>query len=132
MKNQIKSYLKLKINVHNHTFWISRAIMKKAKNVIVNNKINWIINFGLKFLINRDREILSAFSLFFIADIQCFRFVKIYMMRIAMKTNNIISFQIQTKVRNFPFRPSLNVMNVCKKNCNRSHITKILHNIQTR
>ena len=47
-------------------------------------------------------------------------------------TRRINSFHIQNNVQNVPSRPSLNVTNVCKKNCNKSHITNILHNKTSR
>ena len=74
------------------------------------------------------RDILSVFSLFFMALIRHFRLDKIYRNRIITKISSINSFHIQNKVQIFPSRPSLNVTKVCKKNCNKSPITNILHN----
>ena len=80
------------------------------------------------FFSNELHVILSVFSLFFIALIRHFRLVKMYQSNIMMKIRSINSFHIQNNVQNFPSRPSLNVTKVCKKNCNKSQITKILHN----
>lgn len=96
--------------------------------VIKNNRMNCMINFDCVFFSNKFRVILSVFSLFFIALIRHCRFVKIYRSSITMNKSNINSFHIQNSVQNFPSRPSLKVTKVCKKNCNRSQITKILHN----
>ncbi len=56
------------------------------------------------------------------------RLVKIYRNSIITKIKSINSFHIRNIVQNFPSRPSLNVTKVCKKNCNKSQITNILHN----
>ncbi len=128
MKNQNKSYFALKTKALiqvccNHTAKSSRIIV-----VIMNINMNWIMNFDSMFLSNNFQVILSVFSLFFMALIRHFKFVKMYRSSITININNINSFHIQNNVRNLPSRPSLNVTNVCKKNCNKSQITKILHN----
>ena len=68
------------------------------------------------------------FSLFLIPFIRHFKFTEIYHTIDIRNINSINSFHIQNSVQNFPSRPSLKVTNVCRKNCNNSHITKILHN----
>ena len=68
------------------------------------------------------------FSLFFIDFIRCLKLAEIYRIIDTKNISNINSFHIRNSVRNFPSRPSLNVINVCKKNCNKSQITNILHN----
>jgi len=80
------------------------------------------------FFSSKFQVILSVFSLFFTALIRHFKLVKTYRISVMTNINNMNSFHIQTKVQNFPSRPSLNVTKVCKKNCSKSQITKILHN----
>lgn len=87
-----------------------------------------MINFDCMFFSNNCRVILSAFSLFLIAEIRHFRFTMVYRNNVIIKIRSINSFHIQNSVQNLPSRPSLNVMKVCRKNCNKSQITKILHN----
>ena len=74
------------------------------------------------------RDILSVFSLFLTILIRHFRFIKTYRTNITTNINSINSFHIRNNVQNFPSRHSLNVIKVCRKNCNKSQITKILHN----
>ena len=77
---------------------------------------------------NNFHVILSEFSLFFTVLIRHFKFANIYRIRVVTKIRRMNSFHIRTNVQNFPSRPSLKVTKVCKKNCNRSQITNILHN----
>jgi hypothetical protein len=128
IKNHIISYLKLKKNAHNHTFWIQIARKKKIINVIENISKNWIINSDFIFFRIIFREICSICSLFFIIVIHSFRWDNVYRSRIITKTNSINSFHIRNNVQNFPSRQSLNVTKVCKKNWRRSPIINILHN----
>ena len=127
MKNQNKSYLALKTNALNQTCCSHTAKSNKITVVIMKLRINWIMNFDWIFFNSNCRVILSVFSLFFIALIHHFRLVKIYRNKIIINVNNMNSFHIRNSVQNLPSRPSLNVTNVCKKNCNSSQITKILH-----
>ena len=68
------------------------------------------------------------FSLFFISFIRHFRCVDMYRSSVIIKNSIMNSFHIRNNVQNFQFRHSLNVINVCKKNCSSNQITKILHN----
>ena len=61
-----------------------------------------------------------------------FRLDKMYRSSITTNISNINSFHIRNKVQNFPSHHNLNVTKVCKKNCNKSQITKILHSKLTR
>ena len=61
------------------------------------------------------------------ALIRHFKLFKMYRSRIIMNNKSINSFHIRNNVQNVPSRPSWNVTKVCKKNCNRSQITNILH-----
>ena len=79
------------------------------------------------FFSNNFRVTLSVFSLFFTDLIRHFRFAKMYRNRTATKRRSINSFHIRNSVQNFPSRSSLKVTKVCKKNCNKSQITNILH-----
>ena len=128
MKNQNKSYLALKTKALNQTCCSHTAKSNKINVVIKKLRINWITNFDWMFFSKSCRVILSVFSLFFIVLIHHFRLAKIYRSRITINANNMNSFHIRNSVQNFPSRPSLNVIKVCKKNCNKSQITKILHN----
>ncbi len=60
--------------------------------------------------------------------IRHFKFAKMYRSIIITKIRSINSFHIQNNVQNLPSRPSSKVTKVCKKNCNKSQITNILHN----
>ena len=80
------------------------------------------------FFSNNFRDILSVFSLFFTIFIHHFRLDEIYRSNITININNMNSFHIQNSVQNFPSRHNLKVTKVCKKNCSKSQITKILHN----
>ena len=128
MKNQIKSYFALKTKALIQTCWNTTAKSSKTIVVIININMNWIMNFDSMFLSNNFQVILSVFSLFFIAVTHHFRLAETYRNMITIKSSIINSFHIQNRVQNLPFRPSLNVMKVCKKNCNKSQITNILHN----
>jgi len=128
MKNHNKSYLALKTKALNQTCCSHTAKSNKITVVIMKLRINWITNFDWMFFSKSCRVILSVFSLFFIVLIHHFRLAKMYRSRITINANNMNSFHIQNNVQNFPSRPSLNVTKVCKKNCNKSQITKILHN----
>lgn len=72
--------------------------------------------------------IFSTCSLFFIALVHFLMFAKKYRINITTNNSRINSFHIQNKVQNFPSRHNLKVTNVCRKNCNKSQITNILHN----
>ena len=128
MKNQNKSYFVLKMKALIHVSCSHIARSSKTIVVIIKQKMNWITNFDSIFLSNNFRVTLSVFSLFFMAFIHHFRLAKIYRIRIIMNNKSINSFHIQNNVQNFPSRHSLNVTKVCKKNCNKSQITNILHN----
>ena len=132
MKNQNKSYFALRTNALIQTCWSHTARSNKTTVVITKHRMNWIINFDSMFLSNNFHVTLSVFSLFFTALIRHFLLAKIYRNRITTKIRSINSFHIQTKVQNPPSRPSWNVTKVCKKNCNKSQITKILHSKLTR
>ena len=128
IKNHIKSYFILNIRALIHTCWINKANNKKINVVIKNIQIYCTINFHLIFFNIMDQVTCLVFSLFFICLIHFFMFAEIYRIMDIKNTRRINSFHIQKIVQNFPSRPSLNVTNVCKKNCNKSHITNILHN----
>ena len=132
MKNHNKSYFALSTKALIHTCCSHTAKSSKTMVVIIKHKMNCTTNFDSTFLSNNFRVTLSVFSLFFTAFIRHFRLAKIYRSRIAMNNNSINSFHIQNNVQNFPSRPSWNVTKVCKKNCNKSQITNILHNKTTR
>jgi hypothetical protein len=127
IKNQNKSYFALNMKALIQTCCNHIAKSDKTMVVIIKIKINWIINLDSTFFSNNFQVILSVLSLFFTALIRCFRFVKIYRNRITTKRSSINSFHIRSSVQNLPFRPSLKVTKVCKKNCNKSQITNILH-----
>lgn len=80
------------------------------------------------FFNNNSRLILLVFSLFFMPLIHHFKLSDTYRSRITMNNKSINSFHIQKNVQNLPFRHNWKVTKVCKKNCNRSQITNILHN----
>ena len=128
MKNQNKSYFALKTKALIHTCWTKTA--RRSKTTVATKKIsmNWITNFDWTFFSSSFRDILSVFSLFLTVLIHHFRFAKTYRSSITMNINNINSFHIRNNVQNFPSRHSLNVTKVCRKNCNKSQIIKILHN----
>ena len=86
------------------------------------------MNFDLMFFISNARVIFSDFSLFLIDFIRHFRFVNTYRSIVTRNISKINSFHIQNNVQNLPSRHSLNVTKVCRKNCNNSQITNILHN----
>lgn len=88
--------------------------------------INCIKNFDWIFFNSIFRVILSVFSLFFIDFIRHFKFVRMYRSTATTRNNRINSFHIRNNVQNFQSRHNLNVMNVCKKNCNNNQITNIL------
>ena len=127
IKNHIKSYFILNISALIHTCWINKASSKKIIVVIKNIQIYCIINFHLIFFNIRDQVTFFVFSLFFICLIHFFILTEIYRIMDMINIKRINSFHIQNKVQNVPSRPSLNVTNVCKKNCNNSQITNILH-----
>lgn len=128
MKNQNRSYFALKTKAFIQTCW--NNIAKNSKTIIVTKKLstNWMTNFDWIFFSNNFRDILSVFSLFFTALIHHFKFDRIYRSNITININKMNSFHIRNSVQNFPSRHSLNVTKVWRKNCNRSQITKILHN----
>ena len=128
MKNQNKSYFALKTKALIQTCCSHTAKSSRTMLVIRKIIINCTINFDWIFFINNFRVTLSVFSLFFTALIRHFRFAKMYRSSITMNINNMNSFHIQNNVQNLPSRPSLNVTKVCRKNCSKSQITKILHN----
>ena len=128
IKNQNRSYFALKMKAFIQTCWIQIAKSKKTNVVIINIRMNWMINFDCVFFNNNFRVILLIFSLFFIALIRHFRCVKTYRSIITMNISNINSFHIQISVQIFPSRHNLKVTKVCKKNCSKSQITNILHN----
>ena len=127
IKNQNKSYFALKMKALIQTCWSHTARSNKTMIVIMKVKINWITNFDSTFFSNNFHVTLSVFSLFFMDLIRHFRFAKIYRNRTTTKRRSMNSFHIRSSVQNLPSRPSLNVMKVCKKNCNKSQITNILH-----
>ena len=127
IKNQIKSYLALRTNAFIHTRCINTAKSSNMMVVDIKIKINCIMNLDFEFFINNDCVIFSVFSLFFMILIQVFAFAKKYRINITANISSINSFHIRNKVQNFPFRHSLNVTKVCKKNCSSNPITKILH-----
>jgi len=88
--------------------------------------INCIINFDWIFFNSKFRVILFVFSLFLIDFIRHFKFVRMYRSTAITKNNRMNSFHIRNNVQNFQSRHNLNVMNVCKKNCNNNQITNIL------
>lgn len=104
------------------------AKSNKTTAVIINRKINWITNFDSILFNNIFQVILLLFSLFFIALIRHLKLFRVYRSRIMMNNRSINSFHIRNSVQNLPSRHSLKVTKVCKKNCNRSQITNILHN----
>ena len=132
MKNQNKSYFALSVNALIHT--CCRHTAKSRNTIIVATKIsrNCTINLDSVFFNSIFQVILSVCSLFFIALIRHLKFVKTYRSNIITKVRSINSFHIRNSVRNWPSRPNLKVTKVCKKNCNKSHITNILHNKPTR
>ena len=111
-----------------HTCWINNASNKKINVVIKNTQMYCIINFHLVFFNIIDRVTSLVFSLFFICLIHFFILTEIYRIMDIRNTRRINSFHIQNNVQNLPSRPSLKVTKVCKKNCNKSQITNILHN----
>jgi len=127
MKNQNKSYFALNMKALIQTCCNHIAKSDKITVVITKIKINWITNFDSMFFSNKFQVTLSVFSLFFVDLIRHFRFAKIYRNRTTTKRRSINSFHIRNSVQNFPSRPSLKVTKVCKKNCNKSQITNILH-----
>lgn len=128
IKNHNKSYLALKTKALIQTCCNHIAKIKKNTHVIMKISMNCIMNFDLIFFNNTFQVISFVCSLFFIALVHHFKFVSIYRRSTTTNINNINSFHIQKIVQNFQFRPSSNVTKVCKKNCNNSHITNILHN----
>ena len=80
------------------------------------------------FFSNNFRVISFVCSLFFMAFVRDFKFDKTYRNNTIMNINSMNSFHIRNSVQNFPSRPNLNVIKVCRKNCNNSQITKILQN----
>ena len=128
MKNQNKSYFALSVNALIHT--CCRHTAKSRNIIIVATKIsrNWTINFDSVFFNSNFQVILSVCSLFFIALIRHLKLVKTYRSNIITKVRSINSFHIRNNVQNFPSRHSWKVTKVCKKNCNKSQITNILHN----
>jgi len=128
MKNQNKSYFALSMNALTQTCCNHIAKSNKITVVIIKIKMNCIINFDWIFFSNNFRVILSVFSLFFMVLIRHFILSDTYRSRITINNNSINSFHIQNSVQNLPSRPSSKVTKVCKKNCNKSQITNILHN----
>ena len=128
IKNQNKSYLALRRNALNHIVCRDTANNNRTTVVVINDIMNWNTNFHLIFLSNNLHVILSVFSLFFIELSHTFRFASMYRSNITANIANINSFHIQKNVQNLPSRHNWKVTKVCKKNCNKSQITKILHN----
>lgn len=128
IKNHNKSYLALKTKALIQTCCSHKAKIKKNTHVIIKISRNCIMNFDLIFFSSNFQVISFVCSLFFIALVHHFKFESTYRMRVIAKISKINSFHIQNIVQNLPSHHSLNVTNVCKKNCNKSHITKILHN----
>lgn len=79
------------------------------------------------FFTNNFHVTLSVFSLYFTVLIHHFRFEVTYRSNAIINISKMNSFHSRNSVQNFPFRHSLNVTKVCRKNCNNSQITKILH-----
>ena len=132
IKNHNKSYLALKTKALIQTCCNHIAKIKKNTHVIMKISMNCIMNFDLIFFNNTFQVISFVCSLFFIDLVHHFKFVSIYRRSTTTNINNINSFHIQKSVQNLPSQPSLNVTNVCRKNCNINHITKILHNKRIR
>ena len=79
------------------------------------------------FFNNNFHVTLSVFSLFFTALIHHFILAKVYRNNITTNSARINSFHIRNNVQNVPSRHNWKVTKVCKKNCNKSQITNILH-----
>ena len=132
MKNHNKSYFALSMKALIPTCCSHIVSSRNIIVVKINIKINCITYFDWQFFISRFRVIFWQFSLFFISFIRDLRFIDMYRINITISISSINSFHIQNRVRNFQSRHSLNVMNVCKKNCIKSHIINILHNNEAR
>jgi hypothetical protein len=127
MKNQNKSYFALSRNALNHIACKHTANSNKTTVVVMNDKMNWITNFDWVFFSNNFHVILSVFSLFFMALIRHLILANIYRNNITTNSARINSFHIRNNVQNVPSRHNWKVTKVCKKNCNKSQITNILH-----
>ena len=127
MKNHIKSYFQLKTKAFSHTCCSQIARISNIKVVAMKIRINCNMNFDCIFFNNSGRVIFSTFSLFFIALDHFLIFDRKHRINIIINTSSINSFHIQNNVQNVPSRHNLNVTKVCRKNCNRSQITNILH-----
>ena len=127
IKNHSKSYFALNTNAFIHTCCIHTAKSNNMMVVAIKIRINCNINFDWMFLSNKDRVMFSVCSLFFTDLIHFLILANMYRSNITTNISNINSFHIHINVRNFPSRHNLKVTRVCRKNCNKSQITKILH-----
>ncbi len=132
MKKNNKSYFRLSIDALSHTCWMNRARTMNITVVTRKIQIYSNMNFHFMFLNISFRVTFSHCSLFFICLIRVFRWAKKYRKIVTLNISNMNSFHIQKIVQNLQSRPSLNVTNVCKKNCNKSQITKILQSKSNR